>query len=105
VRNFALTTFNNQKVNDMTKQVDIYDELTDEQKATVRAVGFGEHCLFAHRNTMKEAQDYLDMVAKGTESPAHVITAAMVYAHSLVLQLVKNGHLVIPVEVQNESGN
>lgn len=80
---------------------DIYKELTPEQIEIVKAFGYGPRSMWGHRNTVEEAWDYVEKVAKGTESPPHVITAAAVLAHTMVVTLVKEGCLQAPKENTN----
>ena len=51
------------------------------------AMRFGYVGLFSHRDTMKEAFDYLERVAHGTESPPHVITAGYLILNTMSLLL------------------
>lgn len=74
----------------------LYDQLNEEQLATMRECGFGPRSLFAHRDTVEEAQKYLESVAQATDSPMHIYTAAMVLLQTFLLQMVIEGHLVIP---------
>ena len=54
---------------------------------------YGYHTMFSSRKTPAEAQEYLETIAQGTESPAHVITGAMVYANTLIKMIDKHYHL------------
>ena len=54
----------------------------------------GYHGMFADRDSMEDAGKYLEMVAKGSGSAAHVITAAYVHSNTLLKILVQGGALI-----------
>jgi len=62
-------------------------------------LGFCE--LFADRDTCKEAQEYLNMVAQGSENPIAVITAGMVLANTMI-KVISEKYDLIRKEGTNE---
>jgi hypothetical protein len=57
---------------------------------------FGYNGMFATRDNINEAFEYMTMIADAEPSKAHIVTACMVYANTLVTTLYENGMLMPP---------
>ena len=57
---------------------------------------FGYNGMFASRDTINEAFEYVTAIGDACDAKSHVVTACMVYANTLVMTLYENGMLMPP---------